>query len=172
MRAFQKFDPQAHRSALPSPLPSAKAAKVAKAGSRSSRFSSFSNFSRVTSPTRDSWTAAEWQAYFDERAAMREYEGGLSRPEAERLAFDDTVQHWLSTHPAPASTPDRCIGCGGGHRTYDELLPVLASDGHVWVHNKCWIGWYAARRADAVASLSAMGVVSTCSVSRGGGKLG
>src|SRR5829696_10412393 len=102
MRAFQKFDPYAHRSALPSPLPSAKAAKVAKAGSRSSRFSSFSNFSRVTSPTRDSWTAAEWQAYFDERAAMREYEGGLSRPEAERLAFDDTVQHWLSTHPAPA----------------------------------------------------------------------
>src|SRR5919107_3271291 len=33
----------------------------------------------------------DWQAYFDERAAIREYDGGFPRPEAERLALKDTV---------------------------------------------------------------------------------
>jgi hypothetical protein len=148
MRAFQKFDPAADRSMRVSPLPAAKPAKVAKAGRH---FSSFSNFSRATAAARDSWTAADWQAYFDERAAIREYDGGFTRTEAERLAFDDAVGHWLSAHPAPASAPEHCAQCCGGPRTYDELLPVLASGGHVWVHNKCWSVWYAARRLEAVA---------------------
>jgi hypothetical protein len=34
----------------------------------------------------------DWQAYFDERAAIREYEGQLRRAEAEALAFEDTVR--------------------------------------------------------------------------------
>jgi hypothetical protein len=37
------------------------------------------------------WDAADWHAYFQERAAIREYDGGLSRIEAERLAFEDIV---------------------------------------------------------------------------------
>jgi hypothetical protein len=155
MRAFQKFDPAADRSMRVSPLPAAKPAKVAKAGRH---FSSFSNFSRAPAAARASWTAADWQAYVDERAAIREYDGGFPRTEAERLAFDDAVGHWLSAHPAPASAPEHCVHCCGGPRTYDELLPVLASGGHVWVHNKCWSVWYAARRLEAVAMLQAIGL--------------
>ncbi len=37
------------------------------------------------------WDAADWHAYFQERAAIREYDGGLARIEAERLAFEDIV---------------------------------------------------------------------------------
>jgi hypothetical protein len=33
----------------------------------------------------------EWQAYFDERAGIREFEGEMSRDEAENLALQDTV---------------------------------------------------------------------------------
>jgi hypothetical protein len=33
----------------------------------------------------------DWQAYFDERAGIREFDGGLPRAEAELRAFEDTV---------------------------------------------------------------------------------
>lgn len=42
-----------------------------------------------------SWDAADWQAYYDERAAIAEYDGGLSRAEAEALAFESCVAEWL-----------------------------------------------------------------------------
>jgi hypothetical protein len=35
--------------------------------------------------------AEDWQAAYDERAAVREFDGGLTRVEAERLAYADTV---------------------------------------------------------------------------------
>lgn len=33
----------------------------------------------------------DWQAYFDERAGIREFDGGLPRSQAELRAFEDTV---------------------------------------------------------------------------------
>lgn len=33
----------------------------------------------------------DWQAFFDERAGIREFDGGLDQAEAERLAHADTV---------------------------------------------------------------------------------
>jgi hypothetical protein len=35
--------------------------------------------------------AEDWQAAYDERSAVREFDGGLPRAEAERLAYADTV---------------------------------------------------------------------------------
>jgi TubC N-terminal docking domain len=37
-----------------------------------------------------------WRDYFEERAAIREYEGGFSRTEAELLASKETVEEMLS----------------------------------------------------------------------------
>jgi hypothetical protein len=31
-------------------------------------------------PANDGWTAEDWQAFFDERAGIAEFDGGLSRP--------------------------------------------------------------------------------------------
>ena len=39
------------------------------------------------------------EAYFDERAGIREFEGGFPRTEAERLAVGDTIAV-LGPHPA------------------------------------------------------------------------
>lgn len=36
-------------------------------------------------------TASDWRAYCDERAAIREFNGGMSRKEAELLAWQDTL---------------------------------------------------------------------------------
>jgi hypothetical protein len=168
MRAFQKFDPKAHRSKRVWPSPPAKAAKVAKPALRGPCFSSFSNFSRGTFRNRDSWSPADWRAYFDERAAIREYEGGLARDQAERFAFEDTVSHWLSAHPAPATPPDRCVHCRHIQRTDDVLLPMLADGGHIWIHNGCWTEWYSARRREAVNSVRTIGLEPPEALSRGG----
>jgi hypothetical protein len=34
---------------------------------------------------------ADWQAYFDERAGVREFDGEIPRDEAETLALQDTI---------------------------------------------------------------------------------
>src|SRR5262245_26512453 len=42
----------------------------------------------VLRPGRDGWSAQGWQVSFDERAGIIEFDGGLSRAEAEAKAFD------------------------------------------------------------------------------------
>lgn len=34
----------------------------------------------------------DWQVLFDERAAIREYDGGMTRQEAERFALVDVIE--------------------------------------------------------------------------------
>ena len=34
------------------------------------------------------WDAVDWQVFFDERAGIAEFSGGLSRPAAERVAWE------------------------------------------------------------------------------------
>jgi hypothetical protein len=38
--------------------------------------------------------AEYWRDFFDERAAHREFDGGYSRAEAERLAFGEMILEW------------------------------------------------------------------------------
>jgi hypothetical protein len=45
------------------------------------------------------WTAKDWQALFDERAGIAEFDGGLQRAEAEARAFNFCVVEWLNRHP-------------------------------------------------------------------------
>jgi hypothetical protein len=42
------------------------------------------------------WSAEEWRAFYDERAAIAEFDGGLPRQEAESVVFDCRVVEWLS----------------------------------------------------------------------------
>jgi hypothetical protein len=105
------------------------------------------------------WDAADWQVYLNQRAAVREHDDRLSRAEAERLAFEDAVTHWLCLHPAHATDPRRgCVQCGEGDQAGNTLLPVLAPDGHVWVHDQCWEAWSASRRQDARKVLRHLGL--------------
>ena len=73
-------------------------------------------------PGRDGWSAEDWQAYFDERAGIAEFDGGLSRAEAEARAFECCVVEWLNRNPA-RSPPGRCLGCGDREHAHDPLLP-------------------------------------------------
>jgi hypothetical protein len=68
---------------------------------------------RLLRPGGDGWSIEDWQAFFDERAGIAEYDGGLSRQEAEALAFEHCVVEWLMRHPV-RSMPGCCLGCGRG----------------------------------------------------------
>ena len=85
MSAFPKFDPVAHLQKRRD-----AAAKVAKAANLSActpHFSVISKISRVGVAVVDPWDQADWQADFDERAAIMEFDGGLSQAEANRKAL-------------------------------------------------------------------------------------
>ncbi|MBM3567327.1 MAG: hypothetical protein FJX46_01075 [Alphaproteobacteria bacterium] len=109
-------------------------------------------------PGRDGWSAEDWQAHFDERAGVAEFDGGLPRPDAEARAFECCVVEWMNLS-FERSPPGRCRACGGGDHAHDVLLPHgTEPTGHVWLHSRCWPAWHAGRKAEAVEALKAMGI--------------
>jgi hypothetical protein len=109
-------------------------------------------------PGRDGWSAEDWRAFFDERAGIAEFGGGLPRAEAEALAFDCCVVEWLNRNPA-WSESGRCLQCRRGADPGNPLLPFGTEPGsHAWLHGACWPAWHRARRDEAIATLRAMGI--------------
>jgi hypothetical protein len=109
---------------------------------------------------RDSWSGEDWRAFFDERAGIAEFDGGLPRQQAEVRAFTCCVAEWLNRNPV-RSPPDRCLRCGEAERGHDPLLPLgTESTGHAWLHSRCWSGWRAGRQAEATDALEAMGIAT------------
>jgi len=86
-------------------------------------------------PGESGWSAEDWQAYFNERAAIVEFDGGLPRRQAEAQALSDCVTEWLNRA--------RAIGVEAHS---PELQPCP----------KCWLAW----QRQAAAAIGAMGVPS------------
>jgi hypothetical protein len=107
----------------------------------------------------EGWLAEDWQVFFDERAGIAEFDGGLSRGQAEARAFACCAVDWLNRNPM-RSPPGRCPGCGCGDQAHDPVLPygVVESTGDAWLRSRCWPAWHAGRKAEAVAALAAMGI--------------
>lgn len=109
-------------------------------------------------PGRDGWSGEDWRVFFDERAGITAFDGGLAQEEAEARAFACCVAEWLNRNPV-LSEPGRCLGCGGIEHRHEPLLPFgIESTGHAWLHARCWSAWYAKREADAAAALSTFGI--------------
>ena len=84
---------------------------------------------------RDSWSGEDWRAFFDERAGIAEFDGGLPRLEAEARAFTCCVAEWLNRNPVRSSS-DRCLRCGEAEKGRDPLLPFgTETTGHAWLHS-------------------------------------
>ena len=109
-------------------------------------------------PGADGWSAEDWQMFFDERAGIVEFDGGLHRSEAEARAFACCIAEWLNRNPVRSST-GHCLGCGDEEQTHDPLVPFgTETTGHAWLHHRCWASWYESRKADAAAALKTMGI--------------
>jgi hypothetical protein len=168
MTGWTRFDPSAatfDESEEEPPTP-AKVAKAAKVSSEEPVSQSPEAAAQSSPPpqtddqptTFDRWDADDWQAFFDERAAVAEYEGGLPRAEAEADAFACCVVEWLNRNPA-RSSPVICCWCGVVEREDKPLLPFgLGSAGQAWLHDTCWMPWRKRRETEALAALAASGV--------------
>ncbi len=76
----------------------------------------------LLAPPGDRWTTEDWRAFFDERAAIAEFDGGQSKADAEVLAFECCVVEWLIRHPE-CSAPGRCAWCGAPDRDEHAVVP-------------------------------------------------
>jgi hypothetical protein len=100
-----------------------------------------------------SWSADEWQAFYAERAGIREYDGGQAREDAELAALEDCVAQWLAVNPPVAGEPSAgCLACGQAADRRD-LVPHLTRGGHFWLHATCWDVYLASRRRLALTGL-------------------
>ena len=106
------------------------------------------------------WVADDWRVYFDERAAIFEHDGKLSRSQAELLAHQDTLVHWVNKHPISSLGADICAACRSRlGRPGEDGVPVLNGKQRcVWLHHGCHRQFEAQRRGEAAAALAAIGV--------------
>jgi hypothetical protein len=74
-------------------------------------------------PAADGWSAEDWLAFFDERAGIAEFDGGVPRQEAEARAYACCVTEWLNRNFA-RSPSGRCLHCGKIEYASDPLLPI------------------------------------------------
>ncbi len=102
------------------------------------------------------WTCQDWQAFFNERAAILEHEGGLDRAEAERQAYIECQQEWFRRNPIQAR---KCCFCGEEGRPDEpvELQDVHCAD-RMWLHRSCHQPLVAFRAAKAHLALAEMGL--------------
>jgi hypothetical protein len=108
--------------------------------------------------TSDYWDAEDWQAFFDERAGIAEYDGCVSRDEAEARSFEWCVNEWLERNPEP-SQPDRCAWCDQPDLGGASVVPFgTQKHGHTWLHSECWEAWFSDRRERAEEALRALGI--------------
>jgi hypothetical protein len=104
------------------------------------------------------WSVEDWHTFFKERAAIAEFDGGLTGAEAVARAFKCCISGWLIRNPEH-SPADYRFGCGGSEHPHDRLPPCgTGGAGQVWVHSRCHPAWNVARKAEAVALLKAMGI--------------
>jgi hypothetical protein len=113
---------------------------------------------KLLRPTKDGWSAEDWQVFFEERAGIVKLDGRSPRAQAEAQAFACCVTEWLNRNPVH-SPAGRCLGCGDREHTHDPLLSYGAEPtGHAWLHSRCWPAWYDAWKAKAVSALAVMGI--------------
>ena len=108
------------------------------------------------------WDAEDWRAFYDERAAICEHDGDVSRVEAEREAFKACIAEWLRRNPVP-SQPGTCAHCGEPETPGSGVVIPFGTDtnGHTWLHHACWRPWSANQRTAAIQALSDISACGT-----------
>lgn len=52
------------------------------------------------------WSLTAWRDFRDERAAIRQFDGGMTRTDADHWAWLDCIAKWLERHPPVPSAQD------------------------------------------------------------------
>ena len=114
----------------------------------------------LLTPGPGGMTGEDWIVLFEERAAIIEFEGGLSRLEAERRAFDDTLTVWRDLVPA-ARPIGVCAHCGRRDEPGKPLVAYGTTEGGATdLHSQCWPAWNADRIRLGTAFLNSLGITA------------
>jgi TubC N-terminal docking domain len=105
------------------------------------------------------WDAVDWQAFFDERAGIAEFDGHVSRAKAERQAYEYCIVEWLNRNPE-ATVSGQCAQCRQPDRP-DHVVVPFGTENHAWLHPECWRVWQERRRRRAVSTLMNMGIAGS-----------
>jgi hypothetical protein len=97
-------------------------------------------------------SAEGWTRFFRERTGIAQ-NGGLSREQAEAIAFECCLVEWLNRHPV-RSPPGKCVWCGRPEDAGATVVPFGVGEHHAWLHPGCWAAWHAHRRAAASLALA------------------
>lgn len=103
-------------------------------------------------PRSERAEAQRWRDAYEEKAAIREHDGGLPRAEAEAAALLDMATRWRSENPLPASDRAVCRHCGKPA----PCAPVLAANGHAWLHEQCLAPMNDQRQREALDAVTRM----------------
>lgn len=115
----------------------------------------------VAANSVNEWNKSDWHDYFNERAAVAEYDGQQPRDVAERMAYEACVVRWMDLHPVVQADASVCPHC---HRPNGEVgrssVPVLNGNGHLWLHHACLQPMLTERRKQAIQQLGSYGLHS------------
>ena len=93
------------------------------------------------SPPSSAWSPADWQAFYDERAAILEFDGGLARSEAEACALTETCERLRAVAEPRGDLLGELIAAGR-RRMHPDLAAPLASLGLDRGRLPLWgVGW-------------------------------
>jgi hypothetical protein len=101
----------------------------------------------------------DWSGWYEERAAIRQFDGGHTREEAERLAWGEVEDRWHRAHGERVPR-DVCAGC---RRPIGSAVALDLADGNRVHHdhaNMCLTQHGDRWRAVATRALAAMGLRS------------
>jgi len=101
----------------------------------------------------------DWCGWYEERAAIRQFDGGHTREEAESLAWGEAEDRWHLQHGERVPR-DRCAGC---RRPIGSAVALDLADGNRVHHdhaNICLTQHGDRWRAVATRALAAMGLRS------------
>ena len=122
--------------------------------------------------SRPQWSVRDWLAYFEERAGIARFDGGLARFDAECAAYVQCVQRFLVRHP-PGYRPDlKCLNFGD-MVIRAESTPIVCPDNlQRWVHKACAETYRLQRVADAILCLERLGIIDPVAACELAGAIG
>jgi hypothetical protein len=111
----------------------------------------------------------DWRGWYEERAAIRQFDGGYTREEAARFAWGEAEDRWHRAHGEQISR-DLCAGC---RRRIGEDEALDLADGsrvHFDGGNGCLIKHGERWRTAATRALSALGLRPPATAAEGGSR--
>ena len=111
----------------------------------------------VLSHEQSAWDVEGWKAFYEERAAIGEFDAGLPKAHAEHMAFEQCICHWLALKPPQAGEQGCCLYCGQPAGP-DAIPTTCATEVPGLIHHECRDEWGEQRRAQAATALAKFGV--------------